>query len=127
MRLDRLNPFTPLGWALAIGTICLIVAACGEAKKAFEAAATPNPTHVNAVVYKEYGNGVYYFPSTGDEYILALEKFYGDNPTLHCDYQGSTEKFIETPWADGKAYTLTTGHILHCHDIAVPAQDVTVP
>ncbi|MEK7638455.1 MAG: hypothetical protein AAB375_03465 [Patescibacteria group bacterium] len=66
------------------------------------------------------GNGVYYFPVTRDPYRRSLVQFYADNPGLVCEYQGATDEYIYPSFR-------ISGHILHCHDSALPAQDLTVP
>lgn len=82
---------------------------------------TPATTASGAVVQPiNDGNGIYYFPAIGEEYRRTLSQFYADNPNLPCEYQGATENEVGTIRA-------ITGHILHCHDEATPAQDTTVP
>lgn len=65
-----------------------------------------------------YPNGVYFFPIIGDEYRRALGAFMAKHPELSCQYAGYEEK------------TLTSndrGHTWLCRDVAIEAQDVTVP
>ena len=85
---------------------------------------TPSPapaptTEQSMAVPIDAGNGVYYFPVANDAYIAALVKFYENgNGDKHCDLQGTTERVAGYS-------TVTTGFILHCHDIAVDAQELT--
>ncbi len=71
------------------------------------------------------GNGIFYFPVTGEDYRRSLATFYKSGKSQHCDLQGFTESFIDP--ATYNARTVTTGFVLHCHDIAVEAQSITVP
>lgn len=101
--------------------VTLFIAACAP-----EQSEHPMPQAAAAPIVEpiDRGNGVYYFESTGSEYMQMLSKFYEEKPFLHCDMQGFTEQM--SVYNRGR-YTETTGFILHCHDIAIPAQDVTVP
>lgn len=100
----------------------------------------PEATQVAAIEPIDRGNGVFYFPVTGEQYIESLAKFYEGNGK-HCDLQGFTERGLFFNAANGSkephytpyggtaevARTETTGFILHCHDLAVEAQSVTIP
>jgi hypothetical protein len=98
--------------------------ACAPGQGAPTPEATPTP-----IVIVEPGiteNGLVYFKATDKVYWDSLEAFYRKNPDLHCDYQGVTEKtevhgFGETRYA----ITSITGHILHCHDMAIDAERLT--
>ncbi len=70
------------------------------------------------------GNGVLYFPATGDTLRRSLSKFYELSPGRHCDLQGFTERAVSGAYA---THAMTTGFILHCHDVAVEAQAITIP
>lgn len=125
MRLDRFNPFTPFGWLLVAGTIITVVTACQPTTQGTPSPeATPTPIVIVEPV--DHSNGVLYFPATGDQYIASLVKFYEGNGK-HCDLQGTTEKVVEyCPGCDSSTrHTETTGFILHCHDIALEAQELT--
>lgn len=107
----------------------ILLTACAPAPKkdpAPEAALTPAPI----VKPRVLDNGVVYFEATGQAYLDALQAFYGDNGNgdLHCDYQGATEKVVrEGRYANSRtAHTEITGHILHCHDMAIDADRVTL-
>jgi hypothetical protein len=64
----------------------------------------------------DLGNGVYYFPLTGEAYIQALVKFYEGNGK-HCDLQGTTEELAGDGYDHRARYTRITGFILHCHEL----------
>jgi hypothetical protein len=83
------------------------------------------PVNPDAVAYKEYGNDVYYFEATGEQYAQTLSLFYEEHPGVRCAYQGAVEKDRYPGWRASGTHII--GHILHCYDPAVPAQDVTVP
>ncbi len=126
MRLERFNPFTPFGWVFIIGTTLMMSAlACSKQP---EPAPAPEATPIVVVEPVDRGNGVYYFPVTGEQYIESLAKFYEGNGK-HCDLQGITEQVVEVypGYNTATRHTVTTGFILHCHDLAVEAQSVTVP
>jgi hypothetical protein len=65
-----------------------------------------------------YPNGVYFFPVTGDAYRHALGTFVAKHPELTCQYAGYDEML---PVSDDR------GHTWLCRDVAIEAQDVTVP
>ena len=108
---------------LWVGVVIFAVACTPRTHQPNEA--MPNPAPVTVVEYRDFGNGVYYFEETGDRYMQMLALFYKDKPRLHCDLQGFTERTRDPRMAWSQ--TNVTGFILHCHDIAVSAQDVTVP
>jgi hypothetical protein len=86
--------------------------------------ATPTPIIIVEPTPSE--NGLVYFKATDEIYWDSLEAFYRKNPDLHCDYQGVTEELVEEGYAESRTrYTRITGHILHCHDIAIDAERVT--
>jgi hypothetical protein len=70
------------------------------------------------------GNGIFYFPVTEESYRRSLAAFYKSGKSQHCDLQGFTER-KEISYQ--RSRTVTTGFILHCHDIAVEAQSITIP
>jgi len=119
---------------LAALAVIAFLTVCGVLwKYAFpQGQATPVQTQgpapaVGAVEPVDDGNGVLYFPATGDQYRRSLAKFYEANPGKHCDLQGVTQDVHDEGFLDQRVvYTPITGFILHCHDIAVNAQDVTV-
>lgn len=115
MRIERLNPFTPFGWMLVIGTICLNVYACLGSKEQPPQTAAKGRAHV-----VDDGNGVFYFPDTGTTYRATLRQFYLEHPSLICNYMGATDESF------ANAFRIT-GHILHCRDTTVEAQLVTCP
>lgn len=79
---------------------------------------------ITVVTPIDEGNGIFYFPVTGESYRRSLAAFYKSEKSQHCDLQGFTEKFNR----GGAGSTVEiTGFILHCHDIAVEAQSITVP
>ncbi|MCC6404830.1 MAG: hypothetical protein IT405_00360 [Candidatus Yanofskybacteria bacterium] len=61
--------------------------------------------------------GSYFFPATGDAWIVARHTFEAAHPELACEYSGAREglsRFID-------------GHYLVCRNIAVDAESVTIP
>jgi hypothetical protein len=116
---------------LVLALLCIFgIAYCsgGVSRHSPAPSPAPNPAATPAPVVMVLENGVVYFELTGDDYIKALQAFYKDNPALHCDLQGFTEGLAETG-VNSYAHTqrtVTTGFILHCHDLAVEAQNKTV-
>mgnify|MGYP001561986810 CR=1 FL=1 len=112
------NPFTSLGWTMVFALGVLIFGSFviqdlrPSASVAQEDMATIKPIRD--------GNGMYYFPVAGDQYRRSLGQFYADNPGLVCEYQGATDEYASPSFR-------ISGHILHCRDAAMPAQDLTVP
>jgi len=126
MRMDGWNPFTPFGWLLVIGLFAFCTWACvsGNAP-APQPEATPTPIVI--VEPEPTENGLVYFKATDKVYWDSLEAFYRKNPDFHCDYQGATEEIVSEGFVDSNVkYSRITGHILHCHDMAVNAQSETV-
>ncbi|MBP6885810.1 MAG: hypothetical protein KBC02_01020 [Candidatus Pacebacteria bacterium] len=75
----------------------------------------------------EDGNGIFYFPATGESYRRSLAVFYKLFPWRRCELQGFTEELSEQSNDSRTARTITTGFILHCREGSVEAQGVTVP
>lgn len=87
-------------------------------------APTPSPAPVVEPVEVAGAPGSYYFPATGDAWMVARHAFEVAHPELACEYSGVQE----SPGLDG-VYTSTyaRGHYLVCKNIAVDAESVTVP
>ncbi|MCC6934548.1 MAG: hypothetical protein IT406_02590 [Candidatus Yanofskybacteria bacterium] len=64
--------------------------------------------------------GSYYFPAIGNAWIIARYQFEAAHPELRCEYSGARQR-----WAFEAAPTI--GHYLVCRNIAVDAQDATIP
>lgn len=110
------------------GLLGMVFCSAENAKKNPTPSPAPDPAATLAPVVMVLENGVVYFELTGDDYLKALQAFYKDNPNLHCDLQGYTEKVVTRAVDSYSAtrHTETTGFILHCHDLAIPAQGMTM-
>ena len=123
--MKRYAPLIPLFMLCSFGILGIFIGtACRQVP---QGTPTPEPAPApvaSAVVEPvDCGNGVYYFPATGNAYIAALAKFYENgNGGRHCDMQGFTEQV--DVYNRGR-YTEITGFILHCHDLAIDAQSLT--
>lgn len=71
------------------------------------------------------GNGVFYFPAKDEAFIRSLVTYYESGKSRHCDLQGFTERVVNRNRTDARIEA--SGFILHCHDIAVEAQSITIP
>ncbi len=74
----------------------------------------PQRTESEEITPIAHPNGVYFFPVTGVEYHHALGTFMAKHPELACQYAGHDP-------------SNPLGHTWLCRDVAIEAQDVTVP
>lgn len=101
-----MKPLFLLPLAAVLFTACL-----GSSGEPPAAAPSPGP-----VIVEDLGDGVYYFPATGDRYRAALRSFLRDRAANHpeerCRYFGADESNLGT-----------SGHTVVCSPGGLYAQD----
>lgn len=122
----RYGPLVPLFMLIGFGVLGIVIGTACQPVPQGSPTPEATPTPIVIVEPAQTDEGLVYFEATDKVYWDSLKAFYKKNPTLHCDYQGATSKVEVDGWGEGRvAYTVITGHILHCHDLAIDAQELT--